>query len=228
MRRLRHASLAASYRSLHAIDGQDAEIASALAALAKHGDAAKLPRSIVVKHRGRKLVHGRGIRGSVRGPSRRTGASWAALASADATLACTPSTSPRPVRSSTRASVPAGAASSTWPPACLACCCALARARKAAQSMKSSACRSTITQCSRPGPRPAMAAMVAAACADVQFRGQCHHQVITAHPGPELNAIHERAPSGRTVPGGVWTRAAGYPARNPTLIPAAISVRVPP
>jgi hypothetical protein len=45
----------------------------------------------------------------------------------------------------------------------LACCCALAKARKAAQSMKSSACRSTITQCSRPGPRPAMAAMVAAA-----------------------------------------------------------------
>ena len=31
-------------------DGRDAEIASALAELAAHGDAAKLPRSIVVRH----------------------------------------------------------------------------------------------------------------------------------------------------------------------------------
>lgn len=50
MRRLGHASPAASYRYLHAVDGCDAEIASALSELAAHGDAAKLPRSIVVKH----------------------------------------------------------------------------------------------------------------------------------------------------------------------------------
>jgi integrase len=50
MRRLGHASPAASYRYLHAVDGRDAEIASALSALAAHGDAAKLPRTIVVKH----------------------------------------------------------------------------------------------------------------------------------------------------------------------------------
>ncbi len=50
MRRLGHASPAASYRYLHAVDGRDAEIASALSELAAHGDAAKLPRSIVVKH----------------------------------------------------------------------------------------------------------------------------------------------------------------------------------
>jgi integrase len=50
MRRLGHASPAASYRYLHAVDGRDAEIASALSELASHGDAAKLPRSIVIKH----------------------------------------------------------------------------------------------------------------------------------------------------------------------------------
>src|SRR5262249_21332412 len=50
MRRLGHASPAASYRYLHAVDGRDAEIASALSAFAAHGDAAKLPRSVVVKH----------------------------------------------------------------------------------------------------------------------------------------------------------------------------------
>jgi integrase len=50
MRRLGHASPAASYRYLHAVDGRDAEIASALSELAAHGDAAKLPRSIVVRH----------------------------------------------------------------------------------------------------------------------------------------------------------------------------------
>lgn len=50
MRRLGHASPAASYRYLHAVDGCDAEIASALSNLAAHGDAAKLPHSIVVKH----------------------------------------------------------------------------------------------------------------------------------------------------------------------------------
>lgn len=50
MRRLGHASPAASYRYLHAVDGRDAEIASALSELASHGDAAKLPRLIIVKH----------------------------------------------------------------------------------------------------------------------------------------------------------------------------------
>jgi hypothetical protein len=50
MRGLGHASPAASYRYLRAVDGRDAEIVSALSALAKRGDAAKLPRSIVVKH----------------------------------------------------------------------------------------------------------------------------------------------------------------------------------
>lgn len=50
MRRLGHSSPVASYRYLHAVDGRDAEIASALSELAAHGDAAKLPRSIVVKH----------------------------------------------------------------------------------------------------------------------------------------------------------------------------------
>lgn len=51
MRRLGHASPAASYRYLHAVDGCDAEIASALSELAAHGDAANLPRStMVVRH----------------------------------------------------------------------------------------------------------------------------------------------------------------------------------
>ena len=50
MRRLGHASPAAANRYLHAVDGRDAEIASALSELAAHGNAAKLPRSIVVKH----------------------------------------------------------------------------------------------------------------------------------------------------------------------------------
>jgi hypothetical protein len=50
MRRLGHTSPAASYRYLHAVDGRDAEIASALSDLAAHGDAAKPPKSIVVKH----------------------------------------------------------------------------------------------------------------------------------------------------------------------------------
>jgi hypothetical protein len=44
------ASPAASYRYLHAVDGRDAKIASALSELAAHRDAAKLPRSMVVKH----------------------------------------------------------------------------------------------------------------------------------------------------------------------------------
>jgi hypothetical protein len=50
MRRLGHASPAASYRYLHAVDGGNAEIASALSELAAYGDAAKLPQSIIVKH----------------------------------------------------------------------------------------------------------------------------------------------------------------------------------
>ena len=50
MRRLGHASSAASFRYLHAVDGRDAEIAAALSDLAGHGDAAKLPKSIVIKH----------------------------------------------------------------------------------------------------------------------------------------------------------------------------------
>lgn len=50
MRRLGHASPVASYRYLHAVDGRDAEIATALSALAAHGDPAKLPKSIVAKH----------------------------------------------------------------------------------------------------------------------------------------------------------------------------------
>ena len=50
MRRLGHASPVASYRYLHAVDGRDAEIAAALSDLAARSDAAKLPKSIVVKH----------------------------------------------------------------------------------------------------------------------------------------------------------------------------------
>lgn len=53
MHRLGHASPAAANRYLHTVDGRDAEIASALSALsafAAHGDAARLPKSIVVKH----------------------------------------------------------------------------------------------------------------------------------------------------------------------------------
>jgi len=50
MRRLGHASPAAANRYLHTVDGRDAEIASALSDLAAHGDAARLPRSIVIKN----------------------------------------------------------------------------------------------------------------------------------------------------------------------------------
>ena len=50
MRRLGHASPAASYCYLHAVDGRDAEIASALSEMAANGDAAKLPKSFMVKH----------------------------------------------------------------------------------------------------------------------------------------------------------------------------------
>ena len=49
MRRLGHSSPAAAQRYLHAVDGRDAEIASALSELAAHGNAARLPKSIVMK-----------------------------------------------------------------------------------------------------------------------------------------------------------------------------------
>jgi integrase len=50
MKRLGHSSPAAAQRYLHVVDGRDAEIASALSDLAAHGNAARLPKSIVVKH----------------------------------------------------------------------------------------------------------------------------------------------------------------------------------
>jgi hypothetical protein len=50
MRRLGHASPTASNRYLHAVEGRDEEIAAALSVLAASGDAAKLPKTIVVKH----------------------------------------------------------------------------------------------------------------------------------------------------------------------------------
>ena len=50
MRRLGHASPMAANRYLHTVEGRDAEIASALSDLAAHGDAARLPKSIVSRH----------------------------------------------------------------------------------------------------------------------------------------------------------------------------------
>jgi hypothetical protein len=50
MRRHGYVSLAVSNRYLHAVEGRDAEIAAALSVLATNGDAAKLPKTIVVKH----------------------------------------------------------------------------------------------------------------------------------------------------------------------------------
>jgi integrase len=50
MRRLGHASPVAANRYLHTVDGRDAQIAVALSELAEHGDAARLPKSITVKH----------------------------------------------------------------------------------------------------------------------------------------------------------------------------------
>ncbi|MGA8114541.1 MAG: site-specific integrase [Actinocatenispora sp.] len=49
-RRLGHASSAAALRYMHAVEGRDREIAAALTDLAAHGDASKLPRSIVIKN----------------------------------------------------------------------------------------------------------------------------------------------------------------------------------
>jgi len=48
MNRLGHASMAAAKRYLHSVDGRDAEIAKALSDLAAHGDAARLPKRIVM------------------------------------------------------------------------------------------------------------------------------------------------------------------------------------
>jgi integrase len=49
MKRLGHASEAAPMQYLHAVEGRDAEIAAALSELAQDGNAAKLPRSIIVR-----------------------------------------------------------------------------------------------------------------------------------------------------------------------------------
>jgi integrase len=49
MKRLGHSSMVAARRYLHAVDGRDREIAKALSALAAHGDAARLPRSVPVR-----------------------------------------------------------------------------------------------------------------------------------------------------------------------------------
>ena len=46
MKRLGHASTAAAYRYMHALDGRDAEIASALSDLAVKGSAAPLPHTV--------------------------------------------------------------------------------------------------------------------------------------------------------------------------------------
>jgi hypothetical protein len=50
IKRLGNSSPAATQRYLHAVDGRDAEIASAVSDLAAHGNAARLPKSIVIKH----------------------------------------------------------------------------------------------------------------------------------------------------------------------------------
>jgi integrase len=49
MKRAGHASDAAARRYLHAIEGRDAEITAALGEMAKDGNAAKLPRSIIMR-----------------------------------------------------------------------------------------------------------------------------------------------------------------------------------
>jgi integrase len=49
-RRLGHSSTAAAMRYLHTVDGRDAEIATALSALAELGSAAKLPGTITIKN----------------------------------------------------------------------------------------------------------------------------------------------------------------------------------
>ena len=52
MKRAGHASDAAARRYLHAIEGRDAEIATALSDLATTGNAARLPRAIGPPNRG--------------------------------------------------------------------------------------------------------------------------------------------------------------------------------
>ena len=52
MKRLGHSSPAAATRYLHAVDGRDAEIASALSELAASGSGARLPRSITMRNNG--------------------------------------------------------------------------------------------------------------------------------------------------------------------------------
>jgi integrase len=49
MRRLGHSSPAAANRYLHAVSGRDEAIAEALALLAEHGDAAKLPKAVTIR-----------------------------------------------------------------------------------------------------------------------------------------------------------------------------------
>lgn len=49
MKRLGHSSPAAAMRYLHTVAGRDEAIAEALAVLAEHGDAAKLPRSLTTR-----------------------------------------------------------------------------------------------------------------------------------------------------------------------------------
>jgi integrase len=49
MKRMGHASTVAAYRYMHAVDGRDTEIASALSEIAAHGSSARLPKTIVAK-----------------------------------------------------------------------------------------------------------------------------------------------------------------------------------
>jgi integrase len=49
MKRLGHASPAAAMRYLHTVQGRDDAIAEALAVLAAHGDAARLPASVTLR-----------------------------------------------------------------------------------------------------------------------------------------------------------------------------------
>jgi hypothetical protein len=49
MKRLGHSSPAAAMRYLHTVQGRDGAIAEALAVLAAHGNAAKLPGSVTLR-----------------------------------------------------------------------------------------------------------------------------------------------------------------------------------
>ncbi|WP_206055009.1 site-specific integrase [Nocardia sp. CS682] len=49
-KRLGHSSSAAAMRYMHAVDGRDKEVAAELSKLAARGDAAGLPRTILVQH----------------------------------------------------------------------------------------------------------------------------------------------------------------------------------